>query len=65
MNEIEYKKAMNVPDSAPVRVNMTSKDRLMTQIQWTKDKNISKCEDQIISHLEERKKITKDDLLSK
>ena len=57
MNHIEYKKAMNVPDSAPVRVDMTSEDRLMTQLRWQKDKNISKCEDQIISHLEGREKL--------
>ena len=50
---------MNVPDSAPVRVDMTRDNRLNTQIRWTKDKNISKCEDQIISHLEGREKLPK------
>ena len=50
--EIEYKKCMHVPDSPPVRDEMSRDEKFKTQIQWERDEDLSICEDKIISHFQ-------------
>ncbi len=49
---IDYKKAYNVPDHAPVTDDMNKKEKFLTQIQWRKNKIFSQTEDNIILYLE-------------
>ena len=52
MKEIDYQKAMIVPDHPPVTDEMSSDVRFQTQIKWRRDKNLSICEDKTIQYLE-------------